>query len=498
MRPADTVTGKVASLKPSRTSRSSASSSTNGSSPPQVAATSQPIPPAGGSPPPTVLVGAAAAGAATDDSPVSRRRVFIQVTVAAVVVIVAVALAGVLAAQRLAEAQAITDAAKTTDLIAESLVQPVVTDGLLTGDPAAVAGIDAVVRDHVLSPSMVRVKVWDPSGRIVYSDQAVLIGRSFPLGQDERDALSDLQTRAEVSDLQAPENVYERDSGKLLEVYRPVWTPSGRLLLFETYFRYDQVTERSGQLWEGFAGVTLSSILLLVVLLIPILWRLLNRLNRSQRQRETLLQRAIDASTKERRRIAGTLHDGVVQDLAAASFAVSGSAERAAALGQPALAQDLRAAAGTVRASIGGLRSLLVDIYPPNLASTGLVPALGDLASRLRSRGLAVAVEVTDEPGLDLATQRLIYRVTQEILANVARHAAALNVTVRLTISSDGVVLDIADDGTGFDPTAAMARPADGHFGLRVLGDLAADAGAELTLATAPGAGTRWRLRLPR
>jgi signal transduction histidine kinase len=498
MTPADTaVTGNSACVTSSRTSRWSGSSSTNGASAPQVAATARPTPPISSSPPQTVLVRAADAGTTPADAPVSRRQVFIRVAVGAVVVIVAVALAGVLAAQRLAEAQAITDAAKTTDLIAESLVQPVVTDGLLTGDPAAMAGIDAVVRDHVLSPSMARVKVWDPSGRIVYSDQALLIGRSFPLGQDERDALFDQRTRAEVSDLQAPENVYERDGGKLLEVYRPVWTPSGRLLLFETYFRYDQVTVRSGQLWEGFAGVTLSSILLLVVLLIPILWRLLNRLNRSQQQRETLLQRAIDASAEERRRIAGTLHDGVVQDLAAASFAVSGSAERAAALGQPALARDLRAAAGTVRTSIGGLRSLLVDIYPANLASAGLVPALEDLASRLRSRGLAVAVEVTDEPDLDAATQRLIYRVTQEVLANVTQHAAASTVTVRLSTGDDDAVLEIADDGTGFDATTAITHPADGHFGLRVLSDLAADAGAELTLATAPGAGTRWRLRIP-
>jgi signal transduction histidine kinase len=432
-----------------------------------------------------------------DDAPVRRRRVFGQVAVGAVVVIVLVALAGVLAARRLAEAQAVNDAARTADLIAQSWVQPAVTDGLLTGDHAALSGIDTVVRDHVLGPSIVRVKVWDQQGRIVYSDKASLIGRSFPLNQDERDALSDPQIKAEVSDLHGPENVYERDSGKLLEVYRQVRTPSGRRLLFETYFRYDQVTDRTGQMWRGFAGVTLSSILLLVVLLVPVFWRLLNRLQRSQMQRESLLQRAIDASTEERRRIAGTLHDGVVQDLTAASFAVSVSAKRATELGQPALAHNLEAAAGTVRTSIGGLRSLLVDIYPPSLASAGVAPALRDLASGLRSRGIAVSVEVTDEPGLDVTTQRLIYRVARECLANVARHAAASSVTVRLFSGDGSVVLDIADDGIGFDAGAALAHPPDGHFWLRVLGDVAADAGAELRLTSSPGVGTRWQLRIP-
>lgn len=86
---------------------------------------------------------------------------------------------------------------------------------------------------------------------------------------------------------------------------------------------------------------------------------------------ETLLNRAVEAATEERRRIAGALHDGVVQELAATSFAVAGSAERATSLGQPGLADELRSASDTVRTSIGGLRSLLVDIYPPSLATRG-------------------------------------------------------------------------------------------------------------------------------
>jgi signal transduction histidine kinase len=176
---------------------------------------------------------------------------------------------------------------------------------------------------------------------------------------------------------------------------------------------------------------------------------------------------------------------------------VSGSAERAATVGQSALAQDLRAAAGLVRSSIGGLRSLLVDIYPPNLASAGLAGALEDLVARLRSRGLAVTVQMPTASGLDPVAERLIYRITQEILTNIARHAAASTVTVRLSTRGNCVVLDIADDGIGFDVTQTLAQPPEGHFGIRVLGDLAADAGAELNVSSAPGAGTRWQLRLP-
>ncbi len=443
-------------------------------------------------------VSVAASSPQSFDPPIRRRRVFTQVIVGGVVVILAVVLVGIVAARRLAEAEAVNDAAKTANLLAESVVQPVLTDRLLTGDPAALAAIGAVVREHVLSPSIVRVKVWNPQGLIVYSDEPLLIGQTFPLGADERGVLSNPKIRADVSDLQDPENIYERGSGKLLQVYRPVWTPSGQPLLFETYFRYDEVTARSGELWRGFAGVTLSSILLLVVLLLPILWRLLDRLKRAQQQREALLRKAVDASTEERRRIAGTLHDGVVQDLVATSFAVAGFAERAAAQGHAALADELRTAAGTVRTSIGSLRSLLVDIYPPTLASAGLATALQDLGASLRSRGIEVTLDLVTESGVDDEGERLIYRVAQECLNNIARHAAACHVTVRLSRSETQAVLDIYDDGVGFDVQQVLAHPADGHFGLRVLGDVAADAVADLQVASAPGAGTRWQLRVPR
>ncbi len=446
--------------------------------------------------PPWVRV-AAGMSVRSREPAVQPRRIFVQVIAGALVVLAAVAMAGAAASLRLAEAEAVNDAAKTANVFADAVVQPALSESLLTGDASAVAAMDQVVRKHVMAGSIVRVKIWSPTGLILYSDEPALIGLSFPLGAEERGVLTDPQTRADVSGLTGPENRYERGRGKLLEVYRPIWTPSGKPLLFETYAQYDEVTERSGDLWKGFAGVTLTSLLLLVVLLLPILWRLLNQLKRSQAQRETLLERAVEASTEERRRIAGALHDGVVQDLAATSFTVAGAAERAISLGQPDLAEELRSAAGTVRTSIGGLRSLLVDIYPPSLATAGLEAALTDLVTTLRSRGTAVVLEIAPQIGLDTAGERLVFRVAQECLNNIARHAAATNVQVRLDRVEGHAVMEINDNGVGFDAPDLIAHPVEGHFGLRVLGDVVADAGGELLLASAPGAGTRWQLRIP-
>lgn len=441
----------------------------------------------------------AASGIAAEQRPVRTWRVFGQLVAAGVVVLVVVALLGLTASRRIAEQESVNDAARRTDLVADAVVQPALLDGVPAGDPAAIAALDAAVRDGVLGDDIIRVKVWDGEGRIVYSDDPRLVGRTFPLDDDESAVLLRPATEAEVSDLDKPENVYERGQGKLLEVYRPVWTPDGTPLLFETYSRYDAVTERSTALWRGFAGITLTSLLLLVVLMLPVLWTLLDRVRRGQQQREVLLQRAVEASDDERRRIAATLHDGVVQELAASSFALAGAAERAERSSAPELAEPLRAASDTVRASIKGLRSLLVDIYPPSLQTAGLAAALTDLVGGLAARGTRVRLEVAPEAADGLAPEasQLVYRVAHETLRNAVDHAHATDVLVRLTRDDDVVVLEVDDDGVGFDVPHTLSEPPEGHFGLRLLSDLATSAGAQLEVRSAPGAGCRWRLTVP-
>ncbi|MBO9553577.1 histidine kinase [Cellulomonas sp.] len=448
----------------------------------------------------TVLSQGGEDGAVGAQRPVRTWRVFGQVVAAATVVLVLVALLGVAASRRIAEQESVNDAARRTDLVADAVVQPVLLDGIVTSDPAAVAALDTVVREHVLDDDVVRVKLWDADGRIVYSDEPRLVGRTFGLGADERAVLVRPTTEADVSDLDEPENEFERGQGKLLEVYRPVWTPDGTVLLLETYSRYDAVTERSTAIWRGFAGITLTSLLLLVVLMLPVLWTLLDRLRRGQQQREVLLQRAIDASDQERRRIAATLHDGVVQELAASSFALAGTADRVERSAAPELAEPVREAAATVRASIRGLRSLLVDIYPASLRDSGLRAALGDLVGGLASRGVDVRLDLPadDEVRLPPEQERLVYRVAQETLRNAVTHAQARTVVVRLARHAGVAVLEVVDDGLGFDAPTVLAAPAEGHFGLRLLRDVAVAGGARLEVATAPGAGCRWRLTLPK
>jgi len=432
--------------------------------------------------------------------PVKMRRIFAQVVAAAAVVMVVVAVGGTYASLRIAEQESVTVAAQTTDLLAESVVQPAVDDSLVTGSAVALAKLDKAVRDHVMTRGVVRVKVWTGAGRILYSDEPRIVGATFELSEDDQEVLKNPTTVAEVSDLARPENVYERGYGRLLEVYRPIWTPSGTPLLLETYLPYDDVATRAGNLWRGFAGITVTCMLLLIVFLLPILWRLLDRVNAAQEQRVALLEHAVNASDDERRRIAATLHDGVVQELAAASFGAAGEAERAAAAGEAGQAVRLRGLAEAVRVSMGGLRSLLVDIYPASLQRAGLVAALTDLAGTVRTRDIEVELDLPadDRTGLDEAGDRLVYRVAQEALRNAARHAAATRVGLALAVGREAVTLTLRDDGVGFDPGEVLRRPEEGHYGVQVMIDLALQAGATLDVASSPGTGTAWRLTVPR
>ena len=444
----------------------------------------------------------ALAGPSTAAPPpaLSAARVLAPIVFGALGVLVVVIVSGTMAASRLSEKEAVRDAATRARVVADTVVQPALTDALVAGDPRAISAMDRAVRSQVLDDLSQRVKIWTTQGRVVYSDEPALVGKVFPLPEDERAVFTHPTTRAEVSALHGEENAFERQLGpRLLEVYRPVWTPSGEPLLFETYASYDGVGARTGELWRGFAGITVASLLALIVLIVPVVWQLLGKVRRHQEQREALLTGAVEASTDERRRIAGTLHDGVIQELTGASFAVSGAAVRAAAVGQHDLAAELRDAAGTVRRTITGMRALLVDIYPPNLRTSGLAPALDDLATSLRSREVEVTFDLEPDAVTDLdpATERLIYRVVHECLHNTMRHALAKQVTIAVTRQAGATVLTVDDDGVGFEPRKVLEDGDRSCAGVKTLVDDVRRAGADLRLRTAPGAGTHWLLRVP-
>ncbi len=425
---------------------------------------------------------------------VSVRKLVIRFTLAGLVALVVAAVVTAYSSRSVGTSLAIADARRTTWVTASGLVAPVLTDRLLETDRDSLETLDRAVREGVLRGSLVRVKIWDADGRIVYSDESRLIGQRFELDDHEREMFVDPDHAAvaEVTDLDKPENRFETEK-RLLEVYMPIATLEGTPLLYEAYFRYGAVTDVGRDLWRRFAPVAVGALLGLQLVQIPFAWRLARRLRRSQLHRERLLRHAIDSSETERRRIAGDLHDGVVQDLTGVSLTLS-----AAAKGPLGTDPRLADAAAAIRESVKSLRSLLVEIYPPNLHVEGLDTALGDLLAAFKNRGVVTELDVdlgTNE--LDPSTAGLLYRGAQEALRNVAAHAGASWVRVAVAVVGGYVELTVEDDGRGFDAAVLNDQQREGHFGLRSLGELARDAGGAITVHAASGRGSAVTLRLP-
>jgi signal transduction histidine kinase len=416
---------------------------------------------------------------AAGDSPV--REAVIRYVASALLAVVLISVLGLWLLRRAGESEAIRDAKDQTGIAAHGSIEPVLSDGLLREKPAAIAAVDRVVQERVLNDdSIARVKIWDRSGRIVYSDEPQLIGKRYPMSPPDRAEFEAVKPKAEVSDLAKPENRYERGSGRLLEVYLPIQTPSGTPLRYETYYRSSFISARGRRIFHELVPVMLGALILLALIQLPLAWQLAKRVQRGQKDRERLLTQAIEASDTERRRIARDLHDGVVQDLAAVSYSLAGAAE-----GAPSpYDAELREAAAETRHGIGQLRTLLVEIYPPELHRAGLAAALADLLGAAEARGLETKLEVQPELRLDRDTEALFFRVAQEAVRNANKHAGAKHVSV--DVGSQRLVVE--DDGRGFDPESVQG---DGHFGLRMLEDVVREAGGTLEIDSAPGKGTR-------
>jgi two-component system NarL family sensor kinase len=401
--------------------------------------------------------------------------------------------------RRSATSDAISQAKDLAQLAGRGITEPLITRGVLDGNPAALARLDAVVRGRILNGTpIVRVKIWDAQGRVVYSDARGLIGSVFALGDDEVSALRGGGTDADASDLGRPENRTERGFKRLLEVYVGIRGPGGSRLLYEDYERSSTISATSRHQWMGLLPGLIGALLVLYLVQMPLAYSLARRLRARQSEREELLRRAIDASDLERRRIAADLHDSTVQRLAGVSLslAAAAGAEPGAGTGE-ANRHALQLAAAETRETIRELRTLLVDIYPPTLQRSGLAAALNDLVAPLRSAGIAVSLQVGDDLGIPDDTEALLYRVTQEAVRNARAHGGATQVEIVVETQARRVVLCVIDNGRGFSPDPeAEPRQAD-HFGLRLMRDLADHAGGDLQVLSSPGHGTSVRLEVP-
>jgi two-component system, NarL family, sensor histidine kinase UhpB len=213
-------------------------------------------------------------------------------------------------------------------------------------------------------------------------------------------------------------------------------------------------------------------------------------LDHLERERHESTRRAVAAQESERLRVAQELHDEVGQTLTGVLLQLARLQREA----PPALADQVTHTSETARASLEDIRRIAQRLRPEALDDLGLAGALDVLCTRVAEQsGLAIAERLDeDPPPLAPETELTIYRIAQEALTNVVRHADARRATLTLRRTRERLSLVITDDGRGL-PSATVAHTG----GLRGMRERAALIGAALALESEPGAGTTVRLELP-
>jgi len=193
------------------------------------------------------------------------------------------------------------------------------------------------------------------------------------------------------------------------------------------------------------------------------------------------------AAVEERQRLARELHDSVSQ----AFYGISLGAHTALTLLDSNRAKVVEALSYVLSLTDAGLtemRALIFDLRPDSLEVEGLTVALTRQMAAIRARhGIEVGGELCDEPQASLKVKEAIYRIAQESLTNAVKHARATHLSLWLRREGESLVLEVQDDGVGFDPTASYP----GHLGLHSMRERVARLGGRLEIQSAPGQGTR-------
>src|SRR5207302_1246180 len=199
------------------------------------------------------------------------------------------------------------------------------------------------------------------------------------------------------------------------------------------------------------------------------------------------------ASLQERQRLARELHDSVSQALYGIGLGAYTAKETLESDPEQALA-SIDYILTLTEAGLAEMRALIFELRPESLEREGLVAALAKQVAVLRARyKLTVEADLGEEPTLSLERKHTLYRIAQEALNNIVKHARASIVTVRLAEEDHEIRFEVRDNGRGFEPAGAFP----GLLGLHSMQERVTKVGGVLMIESVPGQGTRIDVRLP-
>src|SRR5690606_18646518 len=195
---------------------------------------------------------------------------------------------------------------------------------------------------------------------------------------------------------------------------------------------------------------------------------------------------AMEAAMEERQRISRELHDAVSQSLFSASV-IAQSLPRLWQLGAEEIGDALEELNRLTRGALAEMRTLLLELRPQDLIDVKLADLLSQLVDAFSSKSSTeIELNIEGQPELTPEVRIALYRITQEALNNIMKHARARHASITLRPTPEGTELRITDDGRGFDPSALKPN----HLGLGIMHERAALIGATLEIDTGKGRGT--------
>ena len=245
------------------------------------------------------------------------------------------------------------------------------------------------------------------------------------------------------------------------------------------------------------SAIPLAAAIALALLLARAISRPVVRLAAGAQQRRMLLSRVITAQEEERRRISRELHDEAGQSLTALGLGLEAATAELQSGQRQSLDRRLRSLTHVAHEAIEGLDRLVLDLRPAQLDHLGLVATLRWYVARVRSQsGVTVRLAVEGQAKrLEPEVETALFRIAQEALTNVVRHAGASLVEVVLSFESDSLSLEVTDNGVGFDAEATGRAPSSvGLIGMRERADLV---GGVLVVRSWPGKGTKIGVTVP-
>lgn len=402
-------------------------------------------------------------------------------------------------------------------------VQSLAQNASLT--PADLAMLNADLDETMLGQKIISLKVWDRNGRVLFSTDAAVIGKQFPI-EDGLQLALDGNIYSEVSVRSADQ---QREHGqplpRLIETYTPIHEDrTGRVIAAaEFYERPDELDRLAGAAQRGSWLRVAATMMAMYLCLFLLVRRGSHTIAEQQRElsdqvaqlttlnaQNTRLQaRVIDAAERATalnenflQRVSADIHDGPGQDLGFALMQIK-NMEDSLATGMPSASQSpatwssaLPQTKVAIESALKDLRALSADIELPDIARL----ELSDIAARVVrdlhiKTGVSAELTCQGEPvQASFRVKVALYRLLQESLANTVRHAPGTAARVLLRTTSTQLHIEVQDNGPGFDPVAAARK---GRLGLRGMQQRVEVLGGAFELLSTPGAGTLIRVGLP-